>query len=476
VSEPLPSGSAIPHVRPTPTYPALRADDNVQGNVLAGFNKDHQVFLFLQLPEGSAVRRYLRALQSRVTPNSAVAAFNQEFSAARRMAGGTDPLSLSTIWVGLALTAGGLEVVHPQAFAQLSDGAEVDPGVHAFLEGAASRAPAIGDVDQSDPATWLYGRPGQRIDAVVTIAADRPEGLALEVQRQRELAARHDAVVIFEQHGETLPGVRRGHEHFGFRDGISQPGIRGFDPPSGTRDGEVEGSPGMCLLAPGDFVLGYEREEGAGRAVPRWMWDGSFLVIRRLAQDVPGWWGHLGQIRSAANVPVERLAARAVGRWRSGAPVDRDPARDGAGGDRSRDNDFDYANDADAVRTAYFAHIRMMNARKGDLPRGESKPLRIMRRGIPFGPHFDPAAGRGHGEDADRGLLFVCYQTSIVEQFEALYRAWSAGGAASGSGPSEPRLGLTLSFRPFVCAQGGIYAFTPSLATLRAIVEGGSLA
>src|SRR4051812_33241774 len=325
--------SVVPHARPSPIYPALRAVDNVQGNVLAGFNKDHQAFLFLQLPGGQHGRRYLADLHPRIATNHAVATFNHDFSAARRTTGGSDPMSFTSVWVGLALTARGLEVLHPAGFEQLSSDDSLDPGVRAFLDGAATRAADIGDVGDSDPTHWLYGRPGHRIDAVVTIAADRADGLALEVQRHRELASRHDAVVVFEQHGSTLVGARRGHEHFGFRDAISQPGVRGFDPPSRSRDGEVEGKPGTKLIAPGEFVLGYERAEGAARAVPRWMWDGSFVVIRRLVQDVPGWWGHLGQISAAADLPVERLAARAIGRWRSGAPTDRDPARDPAGRD-----------------------------------------------------------------------------------------------------------------------------------------------
>ena len=54
----------------------------------------------------------------------------------------------------------------------------------------------------------------------------------------------------------------------------------------------------------------------------------------------------------------------------------------------------------------------------------QTKGRRILRRGIPFGPAFDPAAGRGHGIDAERGLVFQCYQASLADQFVFLQQAW----------------------------------------------------
>ncbi len=464
--------AVVPHVRPTPAYPALRLDDNIQGNILAGFNKDRQVFLFVQLGALASAQRYVREVTAKVATNASVAAFNEQFGAARRLLGGADPASMTATWVSFSITARGLEVLEPDAFRELAE-RPATTGVRAFLAGAAARANQVGDVSANDPQRWLFGRPGQRIDIIVTIAADRPEALALEIQRQREVAARNDAVVAFEQYGATLPEMRRGHEHFGFRDAISQPGVHGFDSPSQSRLGEVEGKPGTVLVPPGEFVLGYEPAAGGGSAsVPRWMWDGSFVAIRRLAQDVPGWWGHLGHTSAHATIPVETLAARAMGRWRSGSPVDADPARD-AGPSGGRNNDFDYGDDMDGVRTMSIAHIRAMNPRRS-APADRPSP-RLLRRGIPFGPHFDPAAGPGHGADADRGLLFVSYQSNIAQQFETLYRLWSESHGAVGRGPTQTRVDLSPSFRPFVRTQGGVYAFTPSLSTLHALGSGDML-
>jgi deferrochelatase/peroxidase EfeB len=47
---------------------------------------------------------------------------------------------------------------------------------------------------------------------------------------------------------------------------------------------------------------------------------------------------------------------------------------------------------------------------------------RIIRAGIPFGPEVEP------GETTtrhSRGLMFVCYQTSVERQFEFIQRSYS---------------------------------------------------
>ena len=244
--------------------------------------------------------------------------------------------------------------------------------------------------------------------------------------------------------------------------------------------------------AAGEFVLGHPRRDGQVRPHPPWMADGSFLVFRRLVQDVPGWWAHLEALRQALPaddpITVEGLAARVIGRWRSGAPLALAPDRDpGPGALAGRLNAFDFAADSHGLRTPHFAHVRKMN------PRGAAfndERRRIIRRGIPFGAPFDPAAGAGHGADAERGLLFKAFMASIEDQFEFLHRLWAntddfpethAGadaliGAALPPAPARLcRPGLPdrwLDFRRFVHATGAVYAFTPSRTTLGRLAAG----
>ena len=154
-------------------------------------------------------------------------------------------------------------------------------GFEAFQDKPRSRANALGDSESSAPERWVFGGPGQPdVDAVVTVAADEPEDLETRLGEIQRRAARHGVTTVFRLDGETLPGRRAGHEHFGFKDGISQPGVRQFHPT--TPDGEErKNHPGTKMVQPGEFVLGYPDEHGRDPdTVPDWMRDGTFQVLR----------------------------------------------------------------------------------------------------------------------------------------------------------------------------------------------------
>ena len=114
---------------------------------------------------------------------------------------------------------------------------------------------------------------------------------------------------------------------------------------------------------------------------------------------------------------------------------------------------------------------------------------RIIRRGIPFGEPFDPALGKEHGPDAERGLVFACYQASVPEQFSFLQSNWvnNAAFPQAGTGP-DPVIGpsgtcpfnqgtssIPLNVGHFVTVEGSLYAFTPSIPCLQAIAGGATL-
>jgi Dyp-type peroxidase family len=483
--------SALPldPVEPTPDLP-LRSSEEIQGNILAGFNKDHQVFLFLMFPDAARGQAYLGELAPRIATTKQVATFNAQFSNARRMSGGDDPQSLNAVWLNIGLTSRGLLLAAP--------GLQTDvQGLFSFSQGPATRAADLRDIGLSDPSRWVLGGPQQSpVDVVLTIAADEVDDLNLELDRQRALAATHGLIVVSEQRGDTLPDERAGHEHFGFKDGISQPGVRGFHPTNPDNPDERLGHPGTEMIAAGEFVLGLDNEFGPV-TVPDWMVNGSFQVFRRLTQDVPGWWAQV--IRQRQTLPPgdpiseDALAAKLVGRWRSGTPLAAAPDRDNRSAqDRERDNDFRFDDDPEGLKTPRFAHIRKMYPRNNSVFGDKSR--RIIRRGIPFGAEFDPTAGRGHGVDAERGLLFNVFMASIESQFEFLQQAWANTAQFPGNvlgdnrvdGPDpvigedpapvelrrEARPDAHLDFRRFVHTSGAAYAFAPSLTTLRKIATG----
>jgi len=488
---PQPSPPSVEPVRPMPVYPALAQDSNIQGNVLAPFNKDFEAFLFLQLPGQTQGQAFLTAMLPLISTNDEVAAFNSKYSAARRL-GHEDPDGLSATWVALSLTASGLEKVAPATTAVLAQSQWDTTVIPRFLAGAAS-APDVATSGPEAPAAWLFGGAGgPAIDVVVVLAADSADDLLGITQEVRVIAAANGVLSVFEQEGRALPGARHGHEHFGFKDGISQPGVMGFDQPDTSTPPQVEGKPGTLIIEAGEFVLGYPGHDNPnGRAVPSWMFDGSFFVVRRLHQDVPGWWAQSESAGDTLGLPSEELGAKLVGRWRSGVPVAVDPNGDPRSGpDLSTDNNFDFSNDASGANTPLCAHIRKVNPRAGVGPGQDAVgQRRILRRGIAFGDPFDPAAGKDHGPDAPRGLVFACYQTSIGQQFEFVQQAWAdqAGFPAPGAG-ADPVIGpagpgtvvvpsgsQTVSFGRFVAVQGAVYAFTPSVPTLELLASGGAL-
>jgi Dyp-type peroxidase family len=152
------------------------------------------------------------------------------------------------------------------------------------------------------------------------------------------------------------------------------------------------------------------------------------MVFRRFRQLVPEFNEFILERAHALGMSRELLGARMVGRWKSGAPTVLTPRQDdpNLGGDPHRNNDFDFADDPQQRRCPFAAHIRKTNPRADIASQDENVDQhRIMRAGIPFGPEVSPAEVAARQTQLDRGLLFVCYQTSILEQFEFLQSAWA---------------------------------------------------
>jgi Dyp-type peroxidase family len=257
--------------------------------------------------------------------------------------------------------------------------------------------------------------------------------------------------IIYSELANTRPGAERGHEHFGFLDGISQPGIRGLTRPLKPIYQPTQGLPGQDLLWPGEFVFGYPgqhrddpyQEGPAPQMAAPWMRNGSYMVFRRLEQKVPEFRTFVRGQAARLGIDPELLAARMVGRWKSGAPMELAPLRDDAslGGDDRRNNDFAFGDDRFQQKCPYAAHIRKVYPRD-DVAKAEAQRHRIIRAGIPFGPEVAPGETTTKHE---RGLMFVCYQTSIERQFEFIQRNYannpnfvSGKERPGGDGPVTP--------------------------------------
>jgi Dyp-type peroxidase family len=503
---------------------SLREDTEIQGDVLAGFKKDHVTLLMIHFTDQAPARAWLADTTPRIANTRQVAAFNEAFSQARRCSGGDDPDTLKATWLGLSFTYPGLRFLTGRDDLLPEPPSEPRTTLDVFVQGPVARARDLGDVDDSDPKCWEFGCAAKQVvHAVLTIAADTRDDLTAALDDHRRALSRAGALIAYEQPGATLPGGRRGREHFGFKDGVSEPGVAGFDEEDPQRKGYAKDHPGTRLIPPGEFVIGLPGAEkhdpgtAAIKDMPSWMGNGSFQVIRRLEQDVPGWWAQvdtqLAKLKAEKAVPedtsTEWLAARLVGRWRSGASVAKCPVKPTNTLDAAPDNDLSFRDDPDGLTTPLFSHLRATNPRDGlidpsanpkEVPETFMDARRIMRRGVPYGKPFDPTSDDdGCGPDASRGLLFVCYQSDLVGQFEFIQRKWinnpdfppgrehkpgpdpmvsgrladlNDGQVNYESSTDGVRRTTALDFRPFVRTRGALYAFTPSISALRLLAEG----
>lgn len=218
---------------------------------------------------------------------------------------------------------------------------------------------------------------------------------------------------------------------------------------------------GQQLVWPGEFLLG-EPQQNTEQLLdaaappeapthPDWARRGSYLVCRRLRQDVPGFWNFAAAAATRAGTTPEHVASTMVGRWPSGAPLMRVATADDPvlAGDEFANNNFLFDDDTrpfplrpipgypgdnfprakgDMLGTVCpnSAHIRKTHPRDTatELGKPHDTMLRmILRRGIAYG---EPYLGAAHPDpDADRGLMFLCYGATIEDQFEFLTRRWS---------------------------------------------------
>ena len=194
--------------------------------------------------------------------------------------------------------------------------------------------------------------------------------------------------MVVTQLGGVLP---TGREHFGYADGFSQPAIEGsrFDDHPGA--GAPAGNGDWRPIAAGEFILGYPDEQGALPAAPppdALGRNGSYVVYRKLRQDVAAFRRRLREAAALYPGGEELLAAKLVGRWRDGTPLDASPhAEDPAlVADKSRNNAFDYGRDPDGLRCPVGSHIRRMNPRLSMPFDGKLvNRHRLIRRGITYG-------------------------------------------------------------------------------------------
>jgi Dyp-type peroxidase family len=352
-----------------------------------------------------------------------------------------------------------------------------------FRDGMAARASLLGDEGGSAPTNWEAPLGTQEVHVLVMISAAHQQALSAHDQRIRDGIARAGGLtVVHEDIGTALPDNR---EHFGYADGFAQPDIEGAGVQSQPGGGAPLRDGNWRPIRAGEFILGYPDEENAQPRAPtpdELAVNGSFLAYRKLHQDVAAFRALLAKAAALYPGGEELLAAKIVGRWRDGTPIDLSPQHPDPAivADGQRNNAFSYATDGDGLRCPVGAHVRRANPRDS-LP-FEGKLVnrhRIIRRGIPYGDPLPDGAG---DDGRDRGVIFMCLQASIARQFEFIQAQWLNRGNAftlgedqdalvgvqSGVGPHKMTIpgNPPFFFGPLqrvVTVKGGEYFFVPGV-------------
>jgi Dyp-type peroxidase family len=443
--------------------PLLKAD--IQSGILSAIGDSkslatHGLLLFGVIEDIAAAKAALKAF-----------AFSTE----------STPLDQDGISTSIAFTYQGLEKL-------AVDSKVLEKFPHEFRDGMQNRAGLLGDVRGNHPRNWQ--RPWKNLSVLAEDASPKiwiestelggmefdPESIHFifhircvgkkvnladarlheKHPLQQRVQALHELPGINFWSVQTMVAQNKNgapHGHFGFRDGISQPQFAAPPEPldinkEQPKTGHVKNYSDIAPL--GDVLC--------GRASSRWgntpantepmLLDGSFLVIRKLGQDV----AHLNSVLTTAvekladegqEISKDDLLAKMMGRSREGVPLVDVGAKTG--------NDFDYKSDELGYKCPFHAHIRRANPREDPKSLPMEMPLpRLVRRGMSYGPPF----GQGHveKEPKDRGLVFMAISSNIAEQFETIQR-WLVGASSTNtfSKPADPFL--------FVPEEGNLNTF-----------------
>jgi Dyp-type peroxidase family len=274
----------------------------------------------------------------------------------------------------------------------------------------------------------------------------------------------------------AVPPFTYAHDHFGFRDRLSQPVIEG----AGEEPTPGSGAP----LKAGEFILGYPDEFGPSANLPQpeiLSRNGSYMAYRRLQE-------HVGRfrdfLRQNAQTPEEQelLAAKLMGRWRSGAPLVLSPDKDDPqlAADPKRNNAFNYQEmDPQGYAVPLGSHARRMNPRD---TAANMNRRRIIRRGATYGP---PLPENMPEDGAERGIAAFVICASLIRQFEFLQNVWAndpnfhelgnehdpiignQDGTFEFKIPKRPIRKKITGLPAFTTLRGGAYFFLPGIKALR---------
>ncbi|WP_051062666.1 cytochrome P450 [Ilumatobacter nonamiensis] len=381
-----------------------------------------------------------------------------------------------------------------------------------FLDGMPARAIALGDNGPNDPVDWdaPYRTDEQhRLHMWLMVQGDDSTEVEARVVEVVEPAVAAGAIrELGREHGQQFgPDRAPAKEHFGFNDNLSQPGVAGVGQPVYPGQGTLQPDGTWDPIPVGCFLLGYENGYGDTPLHPSDATlrnNGTYMVLRKLEQDVPAFREAVADTATRFGMDEQLCAAKFVGRWRSGAPLEICPEHDDPSvlDDHETANSFHYrgpdrvGGDAGGQRVPRGAHIRRVNPRDSFTIQSvvDPKNHRIIRRSAPYGRYLEEGSGP---DGVRRGLLFRAFNASILDQFEMIQSEW-VNNSNENQGVSTDRDPFVGSVEPmghpsrrnppsftipqpdgtcptryglpqFVTVRGGAYFFVPSIDALRGL-------
>lgn len=467
----------------------------LQGNILKGHGRNHTVHIFFRFGmDTSQNQSLLKDLGALVTSMKE----QLSDSEAWKQEHGPKDLSFRSLFLTKKgyLSLGFTKEQLLRVFEETSNGVKFWNGMAAHQGDLSDPAVTEWEAGYADPDA--AGEGAQIIDGMVLIANDDLGVLQIDERDIRKEMTKGRAEILVTERGTALfnKAGSQNLEHFGYVDGRSQPIFLNSDleREKNRNGGTDRWNPAAKLR----LVLVQDKlAKGDDSDNPSCF--GSYFVFRKLEQNVKGFKEKEEELATALSLSgddEELAGAMAVGRFEDGTPVLLRPF-DGLAAPVP--NNFTFGEDPQGLKCPLHAHIRKVNPRGDTIDRGAPKDTheaqeddershRIVRRGITYG--FRTVEPKNDPEPSSYplggvGLLFMCYQSNIDNQFAYIQRKFANTPGAPGMDPviGQPtgdvphqhkwpkRWGHTdmqeFGFPSFVTLLGGEFFFAPSMSFLK---------
>jgi len=449
---------------------------DIQGFVLRGYNLPVARYILVHFEDAVRGRKLVGRLLHEVTTG-------------QRWDGAKPDSTLN-----IAFTHRGLEALELPAATLVTFPVE-------FQQGMKERAAVLGDAGVNSPEHWDEVWREGRVHAWIGIngrSAEALEKRSIELYSIIEQSAGVVVVDTQDAAAQMMDGKPTTSEHFGFTDGFGNPEYEGVERSSQPGQGKLLADGTWAPLATGELLLGYGDEAGElpPAPVPAVLAkNGTFMVYRKLHQNLATFRMFLDEQGARYGGGKEKLAAKFIGRWRDGTPLELSPDRPdrAIAQDPARSTNFTYGGDGDGARCPIGAHIRRVHPRDAFGFTGRLiDRRRITRRGLTYGRFA--AEGEAVSDTEERGAIFMALNANLARQFEFVQQQWIQYGNDAHLGNEKDILmgqhGGTGRYMvqgdrratnpPFVCSnlpdfvelRGGDYFFVPSITGLEMIAMG----